>query len=520
MVIVVEIVVVEEEEMEMVVGVGMEVEMVVVEMEEEMVVEVEVEMVVVEMEMVVVEMEEMEMVVVEMEEMEMVVVEMEEMEMVVVEMEMVEMVVVEMEEMEMVVVEMEMVEMVVVEMEMMEMLWVKPMGALPWRYREASQGGQPAVQAEGGVFSPEGPSETPRGGRGWVQSWKQHTSLPPSTHPPLQGPRSWGAVVSDRGPPLLFTVTITSQQEGEQHYWCAVEINNGADQGQYFQLLVSKGVSSLRVDQQYITGSEGDGVEISCHYAKKLKDKIGWCKLGDCEGQRGGVKGGLGASINTSRPGVAVVTMTSLRMDSSGCESFDLKHLLIPGPSEMEDDVVYSSVVCSLVKGPSEMEGDVVYSSVVHHLPEDLLFTVTITSQQEGEQHYWCAVEINNGVDQRQYFQLLVSEGVSSLRVDQQYITGSEGDGVEISCHYAKKLKDKIGWCKLGDCEGQRGGVKGGLGASINTSRPGVAVVTMSNLRMDSSGWYLCYQGKLNIPVHLTVAERTTTLATTMNPLT
>ncbi|KAJ3610731.1 hypothetical protein NHX12_022822, partial [Muraenolepis orangiensis] len=225
--------------------------------------------------------------------------------------------------------------------------------------------------------------------------------------------------ISDHPDQLLFTVTITSQQEGEQHYWCAVEINNGADQGQYFQLLVSKGVSSLRVDQQYITGSEGDGVEISCHYAKKLKDKIGWCKLGDCEGQRGGVKGGLGASINTSRPGVAVVTMTSLRMDSSGCESFDLKHLLIPGPSEMEDDVVYSSVVCSLVKGPSEMEGDVVYSSVVHHLPEDLLFTVTITSQQEGEQHYWCAVEINNGVDQRQYFQLLVSEGVSSLRVDQ-----------------------------------------------------------------------------------------------------
>ncbi|KAI9535448.1 hypothetical protein NQZ68_003002 [Dissostichus eleginoides] len=42
---------------------------------------------------------------------------------------------------------------------------------------------------------------------------------------------------------------------------------------------------------------------------------------------------------------------------------------------------------------------------------------------------------------------------------------------------------------------------------------PGVLSVTLSGLRTESSGWYLCFKGDLQMPVHITVTEKPTTTA-------
>ena len=43
--------------------------------------------------------------------------------------------------------------------------------------------------------------------------------------------------------------------------------------------------------------------------------------------------------------------------------------------------------------------------------PNQGVFTVTITSLEEGMQRYWCAVEISGAWDKKTSFQLIVSEG-------------------------------------------------------------------------------------------------------------
>ena len=43
--------------------------------------------------------------------------------------------------------------------------------------------------------------------------------------------------------------------------------------------------------------------------------------------------------------------------------------------------------------------------------PNQGVFTVTITSLEEGMQIYWCAVEISGALDKKTSFQLIVSEG-------------------------------------------------------------------------------------------------------------
>ena len=43
--------------------------------------------------------------------------------------------------------------------------------------------------------------------------------------------------------------------------------------------------------------------------------------------------------------------------------------------------------------------------------PNQGVFTVTITSLEEGMQRYWCAVEIRGAFDKKTSFQLIVSEG-------------------------------------------------------------------------------------------------------------
>ncbi|CAL8368216.1 unnamed protein product [Gadus morhua 'NCC'] len=363
--------------------------------------------------------------------------------------------------------------------------------------------------------------------------------------------------ISDDPDQGVFTVTIKSQKEGTQTYWCAVEMGFWTpDAKTYFQLLGSKGKSSLYVDQQEITGFAGDSINI--RFYSKTHGKPGWCELGHCKEPQDGFIEGSQYSIDARKQGVFVVTMKDLEMESSGWYIFFQGKLNMPihltvavnptttntgthGITTVSEEV--SVEVGATVSIPCLYEPS--HKNLVKYLcngwawsscsveiktnskcsppeglytisddPDQGVFTVTIKSQKEGTQTYWCAVEMGFWTpDAKTYFQLLGSKGNSSLYVDQQEITGFAGDSINIS--FVSKIHGKPGWCKLGHCKEPQDGFIEGSQYSIDTSKQGVFVVTMKDLDMESSGWYIFFQGKLNMPIHLTVAVNSKTTNTT-----
>ncbi|XP_070772437.1 polymeric immunoglobulin receptor-like [Enoplosus armatus] len=138
------------------------------------------------------------------------------------------------------------------------------------------------------------------------------------------------------------------------------------------------------------------------------------------------------------------------------------------------------------------------------------IFTVTIKDLTDKDTDYWCAVEIDRGPDVREYFLLSVTEGTPRLYVDHQEITGFIGQNITISCQYSNS--GEVRWCRLGSsCVRRPLGLIDGTRVTINTSVPNVFTVTMSGLRTESSGWYWCATGDLQMPVHVTVEKHTPT---------
>ncbi|KAK9541476.1 hypothetical protein VZT92_001515 [Zoarces viviparus] len=134
-------------------------------------------------------------------------------------------------------------------------------------------------------------------------------------------------------------------------------------------------------------------------------------------------------------------------------------------------------------------------------------FTVTVNDLRD-EGYYWCAVEINEGRDIREYFHLSVTRGTPSLTVDHQEITGFKGHHITINCYYSNRGEMK--WCRLGrSCVTTSSGSIDGTRVTINASGPNVFTVTMSGLKTESSGWYQCVKGDLQMPVHVTVQSTT-----------
>ncbi|KAI9535451.1 hypothetical protein NQZ68_003005 [Dissostichus eleginoides] len=142
------------------------------------------------------------------------------------------------------------------------------------------------------------------------------------------------------------------------------------------------------------------------------------------------------------------------------------------------------------------------------------IFTVTIHNLQEDGTSYWCAIE-KKVYDVKQRFELSVTTGMPSLHVDQQEITAFEGGSVTVKCHSENPKVTK--WCRLGSssCVLDQTGSIDRATVTINTSVSNVFTVTMSGLKTENSGWYWCVKGDLQMPVHITVHELTSTTSTT-----
>nr|ACM09186.1 CMRF35-like molecule 1 precursor [Salmo salar] len=142
------------------------------------------------------------------------------------------------------------------------------------------------------------------------------------------------------------------------------------------------------------------------------------------------------------------------------------------------------------------------------------VFTVTMKNLQLGVSGYfWGAVEKGDTT----HLYLSVSTGTAGLYVDQQHVTGVEGQSVTVNCNYSNS--GGFCWCRLGGSCMERS--VGNLdGASVEIKRilangKKVMIVTMSQLKIKNTGWYWCAVGDLQIPVHITVSQPTTTQSNT-----
>uniref|UniRef100_UPI0037E8F46F uncharacterized protein n=1 Tax=Semicossyphus pulcher TaxID=241346 RepID=UPI0037E8F46F len=98
------------------------------------------------------------------------------------------------------------------------------------------------------------------------------------------------------------------------------------------------------------------------------------------------------------------------------------------------------------------------------------------------------------------------------LSVDRQEVTGFIGEDVTVHCHYSVGGESR--WCRLGgSCVKEPSGSIDGTTVTINVKVSKVFSVTLSGLRTQSSGWYFCDKGDLQMPVHVTVQERLSTTA-------
>lgn len=178
------------------------------------------------------------------------------------------------------------------------------------------------------------------------------------------------------------------------------------------------------------------------------------------------------------------------------------------------------------------------------------IFTVTIKNVTNEDKDFWCAVEINGGRDVSAHFLLSVTQskiqisnnlilfsdlqlntvfvtvvsqiqvghtgefvslkGVSSLYVDHQEVTGFIREQVTITCYCQNSGEAK--WCRVGGpCVGESQGSINGIIVVLDRSLSSGLRVTMSQLKMEDSGWYWCLKGDFQMPVHLSVRERSTT---------
>lgn len=116
-------------------------------------------------------------------------------------------------------------------------------------------------------------------------------------------------------------------------------------------------------------------------------------------------------------------------------------------------------------------------------------------------------VEWHLGITVLIYFPL----DIPSLSVNNQEIRGFYREMTTINCSYDNSGESR--WRRMGSVTAYlvTEASPGGSRITVNSSVPNVFIVTMRELEIEDSGWYLCERGDLQMPVHLTVTERPTT---------
>uniref|UniRef100_A0A3B3T2R1 Immunoglobulin domain-containing protein n=1 Tax=Paramormyrops kingsleyae TaxID=1676925 RepID=A0A3B3T2R1_9TELE len=160
-----------------------------------------------------------------------------------------------------------------------------------------------------------------------------------------------------------------------------------------------------------------------------------------------------------------------------------------------------------IVRTDSPQEGKV----SIRDDPDQRVFTLTINNLTTGEfDWYSCGVEISGGLDVGDRVRLPVTDGKMSE------VTGVEGDRVIVQCRYGY-IESQVMWCKIrGSCASEGSGSLDGRPVLIRDDTINkVFSVTMRGLERKDTGWYWCAAGNLQIPVHITVNQTTSTATST-----
>ncbi|KAJ8339663.1 hypothetical protein SKAU_G00342960 [Synaphobranchus kaupii] len=290
------------------------------------------------------------------------------------------------------------------------------------------------------------------------------------------------------------------------YYWCAVEIKDKwtEDESSYLYLSVTDGTPGLWVDQQEVTGVEGGHVSVQCHY-NELYDRKSWCRAGGSCVEVSSGKSGRSEIKDVSSKKVFNVTMR----EDTGWYWCAAGELQIPVHITVTQKTTTTTVTTLRTDSP-KVEGETsITDDPTHHI-----FTVTMKTEHSG--YYWCAVEIKDYwiLDEGSYLYLSVTDGTPGLSVYQQEVTGVEGGHVSVQCHY-NEPNDRKSWCRAGDTCVEASSGKSGRTEIKDASSEKVFNVTVRELNREDTGWYWCAAGKLQIPVHITVTQKTTTTTVT-----
>uniref|UniRef100_A0A672IYN9 Immunoglobulin domain-containing protein n=1 Tax=Salarias fasciatus TaxID=181472 RepID=A0A672IYN9_SALFA len=148
------------------------------------------------------------------------------------------------------------------------------------------------------------------------------------------------------------------------------------------------------------------------------------------------------------------------------------------------------------------------------------IFTVTMRELTNEDSHFWCFVENNNGPDDGEYFHLSVTTGPPILRTHSvttvTKVSVKAGRSLSIPCLYGTQYRNLVKYLCKGyrwrSCsyviktDGQRKPKK----FSISDDKDQNFTVTLSGLKLESGGWYLCSSGEYQMPVHLSVYGKPT----------
>lgn len=156
--------------------------------------------------------------------------------------------------------------------------------------------------------------------------------------------------------------------------------------------------------------------------------------------------------------------------------------------------------------------------------PVQQVFTVTMRDLKEDDSGwYMCGVEIGGGwsADAVAYTYIKVIHGMSAAN---SRLSGEEGSSVSVECSYSERYREsEKKWCRSGDWSSclvtGPEGTYDGTSVAISDDRIRTFTVTLKRLRMSDAGWFWCSTGEQQVPVHVQVSPRPTTVAsTTLQP--